>query len=187
MKLSDQKAYLHLNEYTSDEMIAQVESELKQEWKTIPEVYQKVLSIYATNSSDGVFWFGSSINHSCVPNLDFALNFSIQKGTFHAIRDIQPGEELTVAYVDTTRRTKSQRLGLLKRWGIVCSCEACENTPQGIRRESKRVELYNLDRELAVHRQSHTEEGDQEALKCAQKIAAIQQAEGILDTSLAIS
>ncbi|KAL4779641.1 hypothetical protein BJX76DRAFT_361620 [Aspergillus varians] len=61
---------------------------------------QKVLGIYAANAFGSVFLLASRINHSCIPNIHFAYNPELKKETFHAVRDIASGEELTIMYID---------------------------------------------------------------------------------------
>ena len=43
-----------------------------------------------------------------------------------ALRDISPGEELTVGYVPVTQDIASRRADLVARHGFVCSCARCE-------------------------------------------------------------
>ncbi|MBN8706017.1 MAG: SET domain-containing protein [Bacteroidetes bacterium] len=63
----------------------------------LPETHQKLLSTYAYINSEGNYvlcWdFGRFLNHSCHPAM-----MSLTHETEIAIRDIQPGEELTCDY-----------------------------------------------------------------------------------------
>lgn len=74
-----------------------------QTWDRIPFLYQIVLSVYASNAIGDVYLLGPRINHSCIPNVHFAFNTAIEKETFHAMRDIQTGEELTIMYNPGTK------------------------------------------------------------------------------------
>lgn len=93
----------------------------------------KARIIYLTNCSvtgqegdlgSGVFLLNSCLNYSCTPNVQFAFNPGLGKGTVHAIRDIKEGEELFSNYVDCMRPPTVRAKELL-RWGIECDCNVC--------------------------------------------------------------
>lgn len=115
-----------------------------QAWLDLSVLHRKVLAIYAANAfggggGAGVFLLGSCINNSCLPNINFTYNIVLKEETLHAIRDITEGSELTIMYIDGTNRTRDQRQAQLDERGIRCVCLACENTPQGRKREEKRL------------------------------------------------
>ncbi|KAJ5475202.1 TPR domain protein [Penicillium diatomitis] len=91
--------YLQLHAYACGAFKRAAGHEMGQAWKEISGLHRKVLSIFAANSFKDVFWLGSRINHSCLPNVAFSYNPAIKHGTFHAIRDLAAGEELTVEYI----------------------------------------------------------------------------------------
>jgi hypothetical protein len=187
LPLSEQNLYLELYAYASPEYKSAAERELEQSWEQIPQLHRKVLEIYAANAFGGVFLLSSRINHSCIPNLHFAYNPELLKETFHAIRDITAGEELTIMYIKGTNRTRSQRQAELNRWGFQCTCLACEDTSQGKEREKKRSQLFDLDQKLALDALMSTEASYVKSLQAAQKMAAIQQSEGLLNRDLGVS
>jgi hypothetical protein len=81
----------------------------------------------------GLFIERARIRHSCVPNC-FA-SYDAQRGrmNIHVARDIQMGEELTLAaFADSNYyNNAAQRAKDLAAWGLTCSCEACdEKNPQ---------------------------------------------------------
>jgi hypothetical protein len=160
---------------------------MEQNWQEIPELHRTVLAIYAANAFGRVFLLGSRINHSCLPNINFAYNSMLEKETFHAIRDITAGEELTIMYINGTNRTRSQRQAELDKWGFRCTCPACENTLQGRKREEKRAQLFTLDQGLAMNIRFGTEKSWRKALQMAQRMAAIQKSEGLLNRELGVS
>lgn len=183
-----QESYLGLYAYACDDFKRATEREVGKPWENIPKLHREVLSISAANAfNSAVFLLSSRINHSCISNIHFAYNTNLEKGTFHAVRDLQVDEELFVMYNNGTNRTRSQRQGELKKWGFLCVCPACEDTPQGNNRELKRAELVNLDQRLAMNSRFGKEESWGKALKAAQRIAAIQQSEGLLNRDLGIS
>lgn len=90
-------------------------------------------SVWGTNSfaSDdplfqSLYLEVSRLNHSCIPNCAFSHE---SKGkntmTIWSSRDIQPGEELTVAYLDIFKRRLLRQFTTIRNWGFVCSCAAC--------------------------------------------------------------
>lgn len=96
-----------------------------------------------------MFAFGPRINHSCIPKIHFAWNSSVEKETFHVVRDIAVDEELFIMYNLGTNRTRKQRQLELDKYEFLCDCPACENTIEGKKREEKRAQLFTLDQELA--------------------------------------
>ncbi|KAL1618506.1 hypothetical protein SLS54_007234 [Diplodia seriata] len=64
-------------------------------------------------------------NHSCVPNAMFAWNDAVSAITVQTIKDVEEGEEVTVAYTDTTRAGRKRRESLKKLYGFDCDCSAC--------------------------------------------------------------
>lgn len=184
---SEQSLYLELRGHASASFKCAAEREMGQSWDEIQDVHRRVLAIYAANAFGGVFLLGSRINHSCLPNINFAYNSMLEKETFHAIRDIRAGEELTIMYIDGTNRTRSQRLAKLDQWGFRCTCPACEDTLRGEKREEKRAQLFALDQELAMIAFLDTKKLWKMALKLSQRIAAIQKSEGLLNRAIGAS
>jgi hypothetical protein len=117
----------------------------------------------------------------------FAYNPTIKRETFHAIRDIAAGEELTIMYIKGVNRTRSQRQTELNKWGFLCNCPACEKTKHGKRREVKRAKLFSLDQELALNSRFGTDKAWRKCLELAQKMAAIQRSEGLVNRELAVT
>lgn len=187
LPLSQQESFLKLHGYACDSFKRAAEREMQQTWQEIPELHRTVLAIYAANAFGSVFLLGSRINHSCLPNIHFAYNSMLKEETFHAIRDIMAGEELTIMYINGTNRTRDQRKAELDKWGFTCSCPVCEDTLQGKEREEKRAQLFALDQELAMDAQLGSEKSCGKALRVAQRMAAIQISEGILHRELGVS
>ncbi|KAK1756153.1 hypothetical protein QBC47DRAFT_299226 [Echria macrotheca] len=64
-------------------------------------------------------------NHDCRPNADYYFEHRSLTQYIHATRDIQPGEELTLSYINTVM-TRNERLRKLNHnWGFQCACSAC--------------------------------------------------------------
>ncbi|KAF2274865.1 SET domain-containing protein [Westerdykella ornata] len=64
------------------------------------------------------------INHSCVPNCNHSWNSDTGRETIHAIRPIEAGEEITIAY-DCGRVSAVRRAFLKVNFGFDCICRAC--------------------------------------------------------------
>ena len=184
---SQQELFLELHGYACHSFQRAAEREMQQDWQDISGLHRKVLSIYAANAFGNVFLLGSRINHSCLPNVNFAYNSKLKEETFHAIRDIMAGEELTITYINGTNRTKDQRKVELNKWGFSCSCPACEDTPRGEQREKMRGQLFDLDQELAMDAKFGSPKSYKKALQTAQRMAAIQKAEGLVHRELGVS
>jgi len=111
-----------------------------------------VTSIFQTNcmpkdTGAAVFPHASRFNHSCNPNATFTWNPAIGKETIHAVRDIKPGEEITLAYCDIIH-SKPLRKWELKHYGFTCDCPACDATdPWAEKSAERRAEIGDLERE----------------------------------------
>lgn len=80
----------------------------------------------------GIFARSAMINHSCHPNL--AVCHLIAQGkkpvqAFIALRDIEPGEELTHCYVNQLHPRELRQQVLSTQYGFDCACPRCGNPP----------------------------------------------------------
>lgn len=64
------------------------------------------------------------LNHDCRPNAAYFFDEQTMTQYVHAIRDIQPGEEITITYIDNEKDRKT-RLARLQNWGFQCNCLSC--------------------------------------------------------------
>lgn len=67
----------------------------------------------------------SMFNHSCHPNLDARWVHGDATLTLVAARDVEPGEELRIAYIDVEQPVRARREQLHWGYGFVCACELC--------------------------------------------------------------
>ncbi|EPS40040.1 hypothetical protein H072_6181 [Dactylellina haptotyla CBS 200.50] len=123
-------------------------------FNNLVEEYERAWSIYETNrftcrsldgasKSLGMFPMCARINHSCAPNVFHRYSPSINRLTIHALRDIQPGEELLTSYIDICHPTVIRRQ-LLKHWGFRCRCTACDSSDDEEDHRRRRIEdLFN--------------------------------------------
>ncbi|KAJ0147366.1 SET domain-containing protein 5 [Colletotrichum tanaceti] len=72
-----------------------------------------------------VFVNTSRMNHDCRPNIDYWFDPRTLTQRTTAIRDIIPGEELTLSYIDPMQTRADRRERLLTTWGFNCSCNHC--------------------------------------------------------------
>ncbi|KAH8802514.1 hypothetical protein F5884DRAFT_473730 [Xylogone sp. PMI_703] len=110
-----------------------------EDFNAFVEKYELAWSIYETNrftvrlqNGDkrlGVFLMSARLNHSCAPNVFHRYNPLINRLTVHALRDIQPNEELLTSYIDICHTTLIRRK-LLANWGFHCQCTACESADE---------------------------------------------------------
>ncbi|TGJ79117.1 hypothetical protein E0Z10_g9644 [Xylaria hypoxylon] len=95
----------------------------------------KITDILFTNSfqvalgdHDG-FHYGnfpevSLLNHDCRPNLAFFVDQNLTHYT-HAVRDIEPGEELTISYIDALQARSIRQERTRNSLGFPCACPHC--------------------------------------------------------------
>ncbi|KAI8633786.1 hypothetical protein F5Y19DRAFT_471041 [Xylariaceae sp. FL1651] len=62
-------------------------------------------------------------NHDCRPNVHYRVNNMTM--TTVAARDIEPGEELSISYVDVFLPS-TERKERIRRWGFECTCALCQ-------------------------------------------------------------
>ena len=108
-------------------------------------------------STDGivrsaVFRICSRLNHSCRPNCFAAWSATRGQLTVHALCDISPGEEVTIAYVGGAEagvRAMRQRL-LSTKYGFDCACEACALSGDALKESERRqARIHEIHGEIA--------------------------------------
>jgi hypothetical protein len=82
------------------------------------------------------------MNHDCRPNAAYFWDESTMTQYVHAIRDIQPGEEITITYVDNEKDRNIRMTRLEKTWGFKCNCAACTAHPNFVAESDSR--LYQI-------------------------------------------
>ncbi|RYO73756.1 hypothetical protein DL766_000568 [Monosporascus sp. MC13-8B] len=121
---------------------------------------EKVYKIFKTNSfrtgaHDGESDFHSTftevsrLNHDCRPNCAYYFDHTTFAHKVIAVRDIAPGEELTISYYDPLQPSSERRQRLSRDWGFACSCRSCTAGTQQIAESDKRIEeVHQLWKEL---------------------------------------
>ena len=80
----------------------------------------------------------SRANHTCSPNVQYSFHWDIFSGQFHALRDIEAGEEISIQYwallVDWEERQKD----LVDHFRFSCTCGPCSLTGEARAQSDKR-------------------------------------------------
>ncbi|XP_067124318.1 histone-lysine N-trimethyltransferase SMYD5-like [Centruroides vittatus] len=106
---------------------------------------------YLNNEGSGLYPLQSSCNHSCVPNAEATFPYSNFALVMEAIRDIEPGEEILVSYLDECMRNRSRhsRIKLLREnYLFTCTCPKCEaqmDDPDITSDDDENMEEDNVD------------------------------------------
>ncbi|KAK3374908.1 hypothetical protein B0H63DRAFT_260256 [Podospora didyma] len=80
------------------------------------------------------------MNHDCRPNADYYYDHATLTQYIHALRDIMPGEEITLSYINPAM-TRADRMRRLKRiWGFDCACHLCTQAQKSADASDKRIE-----------------------------------------------
>mmetsp|Transcript_24025 Transcript_24025/g.42676 ORF Transcript_24025/g.42676 Transcript_24025/m.42676 type:complete len:437 (-) Transcript_24025:3-1313(-) len=71
----------------------------------------------------GLFFPNCYVNHSCWPNCVAIYQDAVQK--YCALREIRPGEEITIAYCDIIESKAKRRKTLNQNFYFLCECQRC--------------------------------------------------------------
>jgi hypothetical protein len=139
----DFMSYLELHSYVSPSRKASFEQSRQVKWDRMNPHEWKLLGIFWANHIDTLLFLqGSFFNHSCMPNVFFSWNHNTSRGNFHALRDVERGEELCISYLPKYWYDISQRQEFLEQsYGFKCTCELCVDTELAQKRAKKRAIL----------------------------------------------
>lgn len=101
------------------------------------EEHDRLFGIFKTNglpaSSDGerggLFLQASLFNHDCKPKARSHWNENIKMLTIHAIRNIRPGEEITISYTGDIAPFLERQSALWDLFRFKCTCSLCALPP----------------------------------------------------------
>lgn len=102
------------------------ESETPEETGKLPESLSEEFFSLPRFEGSALYPCVALSNHSCIPN--FTMRYS--DGAFAdmvAVRDIQAGDELNLAYVSPSLPLPERVASLWKTWGFVCTCRRCQD------------------------------------------------------------
>lgn len=111
----------------------------------------RFLSILATNSFQmdlggrdghhyGNFPEVSRFNHDCRPNVAFRIDQATLTHVTTAVRDIKPGEELSISYLDSLEPRAKRQERAKVAWGFECTCSQCSLPEKEVKKSDKRLE-----------------------------------------------
>ena len=103
-----------------------------------------------TEDGWGVFTIAGRINRSCIPNCYVSWNTQVDMLCAHALRDIQAGEELCIAYRGLLSKGRTTRQRILKQlWGFDRKCPSCDlDTEYGNHGQARRDRIEELRNQL---------------------------------------
>ncbi|KAK3385261.1 hypothetical protein B0H63DRAFT_472625 [Podospora didyma] len=91
----------------------------------------------------------SRLNHDCSPNLGYYFDSDTLSHKVYAVRDVFPGEELTISYVDVIQPRSVRQDRLRSTWSFSCTCPRCSAEPHVVAESDDRVgQMLQLRREL---------------------------------------
>jgi hypothetical protein len=91
----------------------------------------------------------SRFNHDCRPNVVFHLDPRTLAHTTTVVRDVQPGEELAISYLDSLEPRAARQARAQQVWGFKCSCAQCMLGEKEAAKSDRRVqEILQIERKL---------------------------------------
>jgi SET domain len=108
--------------------------ELKDCWAVLEKLESNAFTVsdydLSSISGIGLYALAAAINHSCNPNCCQTFDLSTSAAlSIRALRNIEKGEEITIAYIDVGKPTWWRRNELQKAYGFLCSCNRCHSSP----------------------------------------------------------
>lgn len=129
----------------------------------------------------GVFPEASRINHACRSSAQNTWNENLGRLTIHAVRDIEPGEEVTIPYLDGTMARDQRQQHLRRHFLFDCRCELCMLPPaERAESDGRRETIQSIDDILGAPMSY----GYHEGLHYAHTMATLLDQEGIRDASV---
>ncbi|KAK1758937.1 HET-domain-containing protein [Echria macrotheca] len=111
----------------------------------------RVASILATNTFQmdiggpdghhfGSFPEVSRLNHDCRPNVAFRLDYKTLTHRTTVVRDVRPGEELSITYLDSAEPRARRMHRARQAWGFTCGCSQCRLADAAAAKSDRRLE-----------------------------------------------
>ncbi|KAK1773917.1 hypothetical protein QBC45DRAFT_426510 [Copromyces sp. CBS 386.78] len=127
----------------------------------------------------------SRLNHDCRPNADYRFDWEnglVQVIT--AVRDIFPGEEITISYINPLQSRQARQKHLRMVWGFDCSCELCSRSRGRVEESDRRVRLIKKVRRLLRQEVEDDEgkvqgKGEGDMKKLAELLVSLYEMEGL--------
>ncbi|KAF8336986.1 uncharacterized protein EI90DRAFT_2910914 [Cantharellus anzutake] len=145
------------------------------------------LSIFMTNAiaagedEAGIFPVTARLNHGCSRAFNVVYHWREEKHELvvHALRDIEPGEELLTTYTDTKKPRAVRREYLSQHYHFQCNCAVCSLPDNESQKSDDRLVRYAENR-LALSSWASGRIGGVDAIRLVKEIWSIGQEEGYL-------
>ncbi|KAI8963448.1 SET domain-containing protein [Daldinia sp. FL1419] len=82
----------------------------------------------------------SRFNHDCRPNIHYRI--SNMTHITVAARDIEPGQELSISYIELML-SREERRSRLRKWGFECACSHCSMSDEEVAASDTRLQKIN--------------------------------------------
>ncbi|KAI8931520.1 hypothetical protein NX059_011179 [Plenodomus lindquistii] len=100
-------------------------------------------------SQSALFPEMAMLNHDCRPNAAYFFDEASMSQYVHAIHTIQPGEEITITYIDNEKIRATRMRKLKRNWGFECGCSSCTAHPALTQESDTRLlQIENLAKAL---------------------------------------
>lgn len=94
-------------------------------------------------------YLSQRFNHACRPTADYFFDSSLLVLHIIAFREVLPGEELTITYIDPLQARQARQNALRSAWGFTCDCAACSVPFNVAQASDARIEtIIRLQNEL---------------------------------------
>lgn len=87
-------------------------------------VYHCLLTYSYMETTFVVDRLGSRCNHSCRPNMTWSFKQKTHL-VLRTLRDVAPGEQLTIAYLDVVAPASQRAAALRQQYAFSCQCPRC--------------------------------------------------------------
>ncbi|KAK6953087.1 hypothetical protein Daesc_005387 [Daldinia eschscholtzii] len=125
------------------------------------DVYDKIetncFQMYIDGANDSGSHLGcypeiSRFNHDCRPNIHYRI--SNMTHTTVAARDIEPGQELSISYIELML-SREERRSRLRKWGFECTCSHCSMSDEEVAASDARLKKIE-ELEMAIENFNET-------------------------------
>ncbi|TID21693.1 SET domain-containing protein [Venturia nashicola] len=89
----------------------------------------------------------SRFNHDCRPNAHYYFDKETMTQYVHAVRTINPGEEILVNYTDAEHSSIERQHAIHLSWGFTCSCSICRQPETHVAASDARLRLIKALKE----------------------------------------
>jgi len=133
------------------------------------------LSMGTYLQDSGLLALGSRFNHSCTPNVCYSWQEELDTYFFHAAREVEPGEELTISYVSPFRPSSMRLDALALQFKFRCACPCCSLDSRALQAsDERRRKMLMLDRGIgSLLETSPSEQQVAPALHAVSMLAAL--------------